>query len=69
MIQQSAQSVTFGVDSANVITSGGRPSIRLESKKSYSSGLMILDLAHMPGSVCGTWPAFWTSSLSDWPRK
>ena len=29
---------------------------------------MILDLAHMPGSVCGTWPAFWMLG-SNWPSN
>ena len=48
-------SVQFGVDVTNK-TPGGRPSIRIESKKKYDSGLIVLDLAHMPFG-CGTWPA------------
>lgn len=36
---------------------GGRPSIRIESKQPVNQGLVIGDFAHMPGSVCGTWPA------------
>jgi hypothetical protein len=47
--------VNFGVDVTNK-TPKGRPSIRIESKKKYSSGLIVLDLEHMPFG-CGTWPA------------
>lgn len=29
----------------------------------------MLDLAHMPGGQCGTWPAFWSySPQTGWPR-
>jgi hypothetical protein len=45
----------FGVDITNK-TPEGRPSIRIESKKKYDNGLIVLDLAHMPFG-CGTWPA------------
>jgi hypothetical protein len=41
----------------------GRKSIRIESTKSWSHGIFILDLTHMPTTStdgCGTWPAFWT---------
>lgn len=47
--------VQFGVDVTNK-TPEGRPSIRIESKKQYGSGLIVLDIAHMPFG-CGTWPA------------
>jgi hypothetical protein len=47
--------VSWGVDTTNQ-TPDGRPSIRIESKKSYDSGLIVLDVAHMPFG-CGTWPA------------
>lgn len=45
----------FGVDTTNK-TPKGRPSIRIESKKKYNDGLIVLDLQHMPFG-CGTWPA------------
>jgi hypothetical protein len=45
----------FGVDVTNK-TPGGRPSIRIEGKKKYDSGLIVLDVEHMPFG-CGTWPA------------
>jgi hypothetical protein len=35
----------------------GRNSVRLVSKKSWTHGLFIADIAHMPGGICGTWPA------------
>ncbi|KAF4637866.1 hypothetical protein G7Y89_g211 [Cudoniella acicularis] len=47
----------------------GRPSVRIESKKSYTHGLFVLDLAHMPDNVCGTWPAFWTFSNTSYPSQ
>jgi hypothetical protein len=29
----------------------------VSSKKTYNHGLFVLDLTHMPGEICGTWPA------------
>lgn len=50
--------VRLGVDSTNAVSlSGGRPSIRLESKEAYNHGLFIADFLHMPPSQCGLWPA------------
>lgn len=60
--------VFMGVDTKNVASGSGRQSVRLTSKAIYNGGLIILDLAHMPGSVCGTWPAFWTVG-PDWPNN
>ena len=45
----------------------GRASVRLSSKKTYTHGLFLLDVQHMPEG-CGTWPAFWTTAL-PWPHK
>jgi hypothetical protein len=48
----------------------GRKSIRIESSKSWTHGLIIADIKHMPSSKtdgCGTWPAFWTLGSGDWP--
>jgi hypothetical protein len=59
--------VYIGVDHTNV-QPNGRPSIRLTSKKAYNSGsLVILDLDHMPGNACGSWPAYWMVGPS-WPN-
>ncbi|MCJ1290014.1 hypothetical protein MMC34_001549 [Xylographa carneopallida] len=58
--------VYIGVDNTNVASGRGRNSVRLESKKTYTHALIVLDLAHMPAG-CGTWPAFWTFGPS-WPN-
>ncbi|KAL8899340.1 MAG: hypothetical protein Q9207_006252 [Kuettlingeria erythrocarpa] len=57
---------TFGVDHTNIASGRGRTSIRLTSKAQYTHALVVLDLAHMPGSICGTWPAFWMTG-PNWP--
>ncbi|GAD92526.1 hypothetical protein PVAR5_1119 [Paecilomyces variotii No. 5] len=61
-------SVYIGVDNTNVASSSGRESVRISSTATYEHGLVILDLAHMPGGICGTWPAFWMLG-SDWPNN
>jgi hypothetical protein len=56
--------IYLGVDSTNKAqliknsqTVHGRNSVRLESVDTWSSGLMIADIVHMPGTACGVWPA------------
>ncbi|KAI8898197.1 concanavalin A-like lectin/glucanase domain-containing protein [Globomyces pollinis-pini] len=44
----------------------GRKSIRLESKTTYTHGLFIFDLEHMP-SGCATWPSTWFLGSDPWP--
>ena len=46
----------MGVDHTNTAPSG-RQSVRISSTSTYQHGLVVLDLSHMPGSICGTWPA------------
>lgn len=64
---------SWGVDDNNVLDSSntaGRPSIRLTSQKQYNHGLFVLDLAHMPNSACGVWPAWWTfGQTATWPTS
>ncbi|KAJ5498641.1 Concanavalin A-like lectin/glucanases superfamily [Penicillium expansum] len=60
--------VYIGVDHSNVATTPGRQSVRLEGTTTYKHGLVILDLAHMPSSTCGSWPAFWMLG-SNWPNN
>ena len=67
LVQDDSDGVFIGVDTANV-TSTGRKSVRITSKKAYNSGLIVLDLAHMPGSICGSWPAFWMVG-QNWPNE
>ncbi|KAF5005621.1 hypothetical protein F66182_15921 [Fusarium sp. NRRL 66182] len=57
LIYASGNATYIGVDSSNVASGSGRNSVRLTSTASYTHGLFVLDLAHMPGSVCGSWPA------------
>jgi hypothetical protein len=53
--------VYLGVDNSTVLpdTKTGRKSIWLESKESFLHGLLIGDFAHVPGSICGLWPALY----------
>ncbi|KAF2814434.1 uncharacterized protein BDZ99DRAFT_340877, partial [Mytilinidion resinicola] len=51
--------VYLGVDTSSKDASGGRDSVRLESKTAFNNGLLIGDFEHMPGGACGIWPAFW----------
>ncbi|KAK4897057.1 hypothetical protein LTR49_028056 [Elasticomyces elasticus] len=67
LINSSTTNIQMRVDSTNV-TPGGRPSVRITSNKSYDSGLVIVDIDHMPGGICGTWPAFWMVG-PDWPNQ
>ncbi|OJZ92578.1 glycoside hydrolase family 16 protein, partial [Aspergillus luchuensis CBS 106.47] len=60
--------VYMGVDHTNIAGSSGRQSVRISSDATYNHGLFILDLGHMPGGVCGTWPAFWLVG-ADWPNN
>jgi hypothetical protein len=67
LIGTSNGSIYMGVDHTNVASGSGRSSVRLTSTKSYTHGLIILDVEHMPGGICGTWPAFWTVG-PNWPN-
>lgn len=68
LIGTNSSAVYMGVDNTNVASGRGRNSVRLTSKKAYNTGLIILDLAHMPGGACGEWPAFWTVG-PNWPTS
>lgn len=62
---QDSSNPSWGVDSVTVLDPSdttGRSSIRMTSKNTYNHGLFVLDLAHMPDSVCGVWPAFWLAN-------
>jgi len=64
----SSGGIYLGVDDTTLNPSGGRGSVRLSSNKAYTHGLFIADIAHMPGSICGVWPAFWTFG-PNWPAS
>lgn len=53
LVNSSATNAYIGVDHTN-IAPNGRNSVRLTSNKAYSTGLIIIDLEHMPAG-CGTW--------------
>ncbi|WWC99412.1 hypothetical protein V866_006315 [Kwoniella sp. B9012] len=56
-------------DSTNVVdpSARGRDSVRIHSKDTYTDGILIIDVKHMP-TGCGTWPAFWTCTRAGtWP--
>jgi len=64
--------VYLGVD-YNRTTTTGRASVRVTSKKAYTRGLFVADIAHMPAGTagsnsCGLWPAFWMFG-PDWPSS
>lgn len=45
----------------------GRKSVRISSQKSWTHGLFLADISHMPGGICGTWPAC-KSETMGWKR-
>jgi hypothetical protein len=61
-------SVIIRVDNTTTLSSSsaGRKSVNIRSTASFEQGLLIADILHMPGSICGVWPAFWTLG-ADWP--
>jgi hypothetical protein len=64
----SNQTIYLGTDYQNPAPSG-RPSVRVSSNRTYDSGLFIADITHMPGGVCGAWPAYWLlGTAAPWPQ-
>lgn len=60
----------WGVDTTSILDPSanlGRKSIRLQSVQTYTHGLFVLDVKHLPANVCGTWPAFWLVGMGVWP--
>ncbi|KAL8697250.1 MAG: hypothetical protein Q9201_007220 [Fulgogasparrea decipioides] len=57
LFSQSGGSVKLAVDSSSVASGRGRKSVRVTSKASYNHALIVLDIGHMPGNICGVWPA------------
>jgi len=45
----------------------GRNSVRIKSKKTFTTHVAIFDVRHMPQG-CGTWPAIWETKESGWPQ-
>jgi len=69
LINTNNNQVHLGVDSSTYNPgSAGRKSVRVTSNKAYTHGLFIADIAHMPGSICGVWPAYWLFG-PNWPAS
>ncbi|KAH7023411.1 concanavalin A-like lectin/glucanase domain-containing protein [Ilyonectria destructans] len=60
--------IYMGVDTTTVNPANGRKSVRVTSQASFTHGLFIADIAHMPGSICGVWPAMWFFG-PNWPAS
>jgi hypothetical protein len=60
--------IYLGVDYTTTNPSGGRASVRMTSNAAYTHGLFIADIQHMPGGICGVWPALWTFG-PNWPNS
>lgn len=52
---------------ADNTTTGNRKSVRINTQKTYNSGLFVLDLEHLPVGT-GSWPAWWTFG-PNWPNS
>ncbi|CAI6337774.1 unnamed protein product [Periconia digitata] len=70
LIRTQNNQVYMGVDTSTVLNPSGvgRNSVRIQSKTAYQHALVIADFAHVPGSVCGSWPAFWMVG-PNWPNQ
>ncbi|KAF8659936.1 hypothetical protein AX16_001672 [Volvariella volvacea WC 439] len=44
----------------------GRDSVRIMTYKTYTTHVAVFDIRHMPQG-CGTWPAVWQTTESNWP--
>ncbi|PVG02130.1 hypothetical protein CPB86DRAFT_811635 [Serendipita vermifera] len=67
----SSTSFILKADSKNVLSSSGpgRNSNRIQSKKQFGHNtVLVADIRHMPAG-CGTWPALWTTQVSNWPNN
>ncbi|EXL95206.1 hypothetical protein ACKRZS_014432 [Fusarium odoratissimum] len=60
--------VYMGVDYQTKNPSNGRRSVRVTSHDAFTHGLFVADIAHMPGSIPGVWPAYWMFG-PNWPTS
>ncbi|KAJ3534323.1 hypothetical protein NMY22_g6974 [Coprinellus aureogranulatus] len=65
----SSNSFVLRTDFKTTLGSGGsgRPSVRIRSKKTYTTHVAVFDVRHMPQG-CGTWPAIWEVAEGNWPN-
>ncbi|GAB7337446.1 hypothetical protein MBLNU457_g2785t1 [Dothideomycetes sp. NU457] len=50
--------IYIGVDHTTSSPASGRESVRITSNQTWTHGLVLIDLYHIP-TGCGTWPALW----------
>ncbi|TFK39334.1 putative laminarinase [Crucibulum laeve] len=72
-----SQNLTFASDSSFILrtdfktvlnpSGAGRNSVRIRSKKTYSTHVAVFNIRHMPQG-CGTWPAVWETVEATWPN-
>lgn len=70
MISYTPNTTRWGVETTEILDPSanlGRLSLRLMSKQSWTHGLFVLDLKHMPHNSCGAWPAYWLVGSGVWP--
>ncbi|EJU06505.1 hypothetical protein DACRYDRAFT_86200 [Dacryopinax primogenitus] len=60
------QHAVISVSTAAINSTVSRPSIRISTTRTFTGGLIIADIYHMP-TGCGTWPSFWTCG-PNWPQ-
>lgn len=64
----SGNTLILRADSKTVVPAGqGRKSVRIRSKKTYTTHVAVFDIRHMP-TGCGTWPAAWEVREDGWPN-
>ncbi|KAF8152572.1 glycoside hydrolase family 16 protein [Crassisporium funariophilum] len=65
----SSNSFILRTDFRNVLnpSGAGRNSVRIRSKKTYTTHVAVFNVRHMPQG-CGTWPAIWETKESNWPN-
>ncbi|TFK71165.1 hypothetical protein BDN72DRAFT_937192 [Pluteus cervinus] len=65
----SYDSFVLRADSKTVLDPNGpgRNSVRIRSKKVYTTHVAVFDVRHMPQG-CGTWPAIWETNEAVWPN-
>ncbi|KAF4622600.1 hypothetical protein D9613_009003 [Agrocybe pediades] len=64
----SSNTFVLRTDSRSVLNPSGpgRNSVRIHTKKTYTTHVAVFDVRHMPQG-CGTWPAIWETKESNWP--
>eukprot|EP01089_Gocevia_fonbrunei_P014312 TRINITY_DN3896_c0_g1_i1.p1 TRINITY_DN3896_c0_g1~~TRINITY_DN3896_c0_g1_i1.p1 ORF type:complete len:313 (+),score=67.57 TRINITY_DN3896_c0_g1_i1:198-1136(+) len=59
--------VIISVDTRGPASGRGRNAVRIQTDKTYTDGLFVMDLDHMPEG-CATWPAWWLCG-ANWPNN